>query len=184
MPLYELVCITRAAANASRSYMPVIAANVNRLAQSKSIQTDGPITPLNSPSSPFEISSLISSETSSLEGSQSPQSGLPAQAPTTSTPGQKVLKTAALHILDSQGVVRRFDKLQVRPSDALPYRMKRHQEIFERGEYYTMEFFAAPKVMKELSRTLSYDENVIRHTMIKLGDSVRDLTNYTLPENL
>eukprot|EP00842_Homolaphlyctis_polyrhiza_P004951 jgi/Hompol1/5457/HPOL_004452-RA len=92
-----------------------------------------------------------------------------------------LLKTCALHILDNNGVVRQFTNLG---KMALPYRMKRHQEIFDAGSYFTMQFDSSPEIMQSLSKLLALNEDVIRHTMIKAGDSIKAITTRTPPEHL
>lgn len=47
-----------------------------------------------------------------------------------------------------------------------------------------MQFYSSPKVMRELSKALDFDERVIRHTMIKLGESLSEITSYRAPEKL
>ncbi|KAJ3081795.1 hypothetical protein HK102_002124, partial [Quaeritorhiza haematococci] len=84
-----------------------------------------------------------------------------------------LMKTAGLHILDRGGVVRKFENIGSRQ---LPYRMRRHQEIFDHGHYWSMLFDASPSTMQSLLKTLSYDERVIRHTSIKVGDSLQKVT--------
>ncbi|KAJ3027829.1 UNVERIFIED_CONTAM: hypothetical protein HDU68_003030 [Siphonaria sp. JEL0065] len=89
------------------------------------------------------------------------------------------MKTAALHILDNGGVVRGFQRIQ---GHDLPYRMRRHQEIFSTGITWAMQFDASPATMAELRKALSFDERVIRYNVIKLGDSLKDTTGaYKLP---
>ncbi|KAJ3139393.1 hypothetical protein HK100_011668 [Physocladia obscura] len=81
--------------------------------------------------------------------------------------------------MDSGGVVRGFQHLGA--SD-LPYRMRRHQEVFRTGVTWAMQFDASPNAMTALRRHLSFDERVIRFTVIKLGDTLQECTGaYKLP---
>ncbi|TPX35301.1 hypothetical protein SmJEL517_g02332 [Synchytrium microbalum] len=80
------------------------------------------------------------------------------------------MKLAALHVLDRNGVVR---KLTHSRPDALPYRMKRYREVHSTGSYMTMEFDAHPSTMESLLKAVAFEEHVIRHNVIKLGDSVK-----------
>ncbi|KAJ3292137.1 hypothetical protein BCR33DRAFT_676217 [Rhizoclosmatium globosum] len=90
-----------------------------------------------------------------------------------------LMKTAALHVLDNGGVVRGFQRLQ---TQELPYRMRRHQEIFSHGITWAMQFDASPSTMAGLRKALSFDERVIRYTVVKLGDSLQDCTGaYNMP---
>ncbi|KAJ3045603.1 hypothetical protein HK097_001181 [Rhizophlyctis rosea] len=93
----------------------------------------------------------------------------------------KLMKISATHVLDNGGVVRKFEHLGHKQ---LPYRMKRHQTVFTEGRYWTMLFDASPKTMEDLSTQLGYDERVIRHTMLKMGESLKTITKYTPPEQL
>ncbi|KAI8613556.1 hypothetical protein BC830DRAFT_1131761 [Chytriomyces sp. MP71] len=91
-----------------------------------------------------------------------------------------LMKTAAIHVLDNGGVVRGFQRLQ---NETLPYRMRRHQEIFSQGLTWAMQFDASPDTMSGLRKALSFDERVIRYDVVKLGDSLKDCTGvYTLPQ--
>jgi hypothetical protein len=46
-------------------------------------------------------------------------------------PMRDLLKQAAFHVMDRDGVVRSFDNLQ--PEKLFPYRMKAHQQYFTSG---------------------------------------------------
>jgi small subunit ribosomal protein S6 len=91
---------------------------------------------------------------------------------------QKLLKSCALHVLDKKGVVRQFQNLGER---SLPYRMKRHQQIFDYASYYSMTFDCSPRTMIRLQKSLKLNENVIRHTVVKLGDNIPSITDYRDP---
>ena len=94
---------------------------------------------------------------------------------------KKILRTCALHILDSNGVVREFTNIGKK---RLPYRMKRHQEIHDRGNYYSMLFDSSPSTMESLRKTLDLHTDVIRHTVIKTGDSLSGVSAYQDPAEL
>ncbi|TPX42910.1 hypothetical protein SeMB42_g02282 [Synchytrium endobioticum] len=83
---------------------------------------------------------------------------------------KSLMKMAALHILDGNGVVR---KLTHSSHTVLPYRMKKYREIHATGSYVTMVFDAHPSMMETLKRAVEFEEHVIRHTVVKLGDSVK-----------
>ncbi|KAI8906711.1 hypothetical protein EDD86DRAFT_209595 [Gorgonomyces haynaldii] len=91
-----------------------------------------------------------------------------------------LLKECAKFVLDNQGVVRQFQNLGERD---LPYRMKRHQQLFDYASYYTMTFDASPRTMIELQKQLKRNELVIRHTVINLGNSLQETTGYLPAEN-
>jgi small subunit ribosomal protein S6 len=71
--------------------------------------------------------------------------------------------------LDRGGVVRAIESLGER---GLPFRMKQHQEIFDRGVYWTMNFHSSIDSMAALSELLKYDGSVIRHSLLKTGSSL------------
>lgn len=86
---------------------------------------------------------------------------------------QDLLKSAALTVLQDQGVVRGFQNLggDERP---LPYRMRRHQQYHTHSLTWLMHFDANPKTMQILRQKLERDARVIRATIIKLGDKLTD----------
>ncbi|KAH6563838.1 hypothetical protein BASA50_009230 [Batrachochytrium salamandrivorans] len=94
---------------------------------------------------------------------------------------RQLLKFCAMHVLDNNGVVRQFINLG---NKDLPYRMKRHQEIFSRGSYFVMQFDSSPQIMAALSSSLALNEDVIRHTMINCGDSLKAVTSHIPADKL
>ncbi|EIE76330.1 hypothetical protein G6F46_002484 [Rhizopus delemar] len=80
-----------------------------------------------------------------------------------------LLKTSAKQVLNRGGVVRGFDNLG---DMKIPHRIKRHQEYFTDGRYWTMHFDANPLVVQDLGKKLAVDTRVLRHTFIKLGDKL------------
>ncbi|KAJ3183374.1 hypothetical protein HDU87_006693 [Geranomyces variabilis] len=153
MPLYELVCIARAAAGRSALHARKPAAGVAT-----------------------GLSSFLDRSASSAQ--QSPPT--PELAPLDQT--RALIKESAIQVLDSRGVVKGFELLHT--NQPLPYRMKRHQEIFDSGDYWCMQFFSSPETRKKLSKSLDFDERVIRHTIMKVGESMSEITGYTPPERL
>ncbi|KAJ3154785.1 Axonemal dynein light intermediate polypeptide 1 [Geranomyces variabilis] len=152
MPLYELVCIARAAAGRSALHARKPAAVATGL------------------------SSFLDRSASSAQ--QPPAT--PELAPLDQT--RALIKESAIQVLDSRGVVKGFELLHT--NQPLPYRMKRHQEIFDSGDYWCMQFFSSPETRKKLSKSLDFDERVIRHTIMKVGESMSEITGYTPPERL
>lgn len=104
-----------------------------------------------------------------------------AQQPKVKQMHKALLKACGMRILDNKGVLRSFTNLGFR---TLPYRMKRHQEIFSTGNYYAVKFDSSPKFMQELHDSLKTNEYVIRHTTIKLGDSLKTISDYNDPKEL
>ena len=94
---------------------------------------------------------------------------------------RKLLDQCTRQILNNNGVVRKFENLG---SKQLPYRMKRHQEIFDSGSYFTITFDSSPKVMEELCANLKLNEAVIRHSILKLGDRLCTVSEYVPPHRL
>jgi small subunit ribosomal protein S6 len=97
------------------------------------------------------------------------------------TLAKDLLSFCAKHILNNNGVVRKFENLG---SKSLPYRMKRHQEIFDCGSYFTMTFDSNPQVMDDLCKQLKLNESVIRHSIVKKGDRLTDVSGYIAPERM
>ncbi|KAJ3413184.1 hypothetical protein HDV05_008318 [Chytridiales sp. JEL 0842] len=91
-----------------------------------------------------------------------------------------LVRSSSIHILDRGGVVRGFQKLT--PSTDLPFRMKKHQEIFSHGCKWTMQFDSSPETMLSLQKSLDFDERVIRHTVVKLGDKLKKLAKFAPPQ--
>ncbi|KAJ3386158.1 hypothetical protein HDU92_002665 [Lobulomyces angularis] len=82
-----------------------------------------------------------------------------------------VLRTSALQLLDAGAVVRRLSSYG--NEEQLPYRMKRHQTVHSTGRYVSILFDSSPKVMKELHKTLGFDERVIRRSVVNVADTLK-----------
>ncbi|KIM30659.1 hypothetical protein M408DRAFT_328194 [Serendipita vermifera MAFF 305830] len=82
-----------------------------------------------------------------------------------------LVKTSAMHIFDSGGVVRDIKFLGTR---ILPSKMKRHTKAQTLGDYWTMEFDANPRTMDELQKRLRQDPTVLRSTTLKLGSQLME----------
>ncbi|KAJ3108472.1 hypothetical protein HDU97_001179 [Phlyctochytrium planicorne] len=93
-------------------------------------------------------------------------------------------RSAALQVLDNGGVVRGFKLLSQDQQTTLPYRMKRHQEVFDTGCVWSMHFDCSPETMTSLRRSFNFDERVIRHNIIRLGDGLTNLTRRIRPDSL
>ncbi|EIM79907.1 uncharacterized protein STEHIDRAFT_68936 [Stereum hirsutum FP-91666 SS1] len=90
---------------------------------------------------------------------------------------KELVRQSALQILDNGGVVR---SLNYMGTQTLPQRMRRHKQIFEHGDYWTMSFDASPKSQKSLSSILRKDPRVIRSTVIKMGERPEELIGSSL----
>ncbi|KAJ3285672.1 hypothetical protein HK104_009379 [Borealophlyctis nickersoniae] len=161
MPLYELLCIARKTAVAGAKAIPSGA--TKRILGVAGFGADK--AGAGAATSPGEEARLAAAEQRAHRFDQP----------------KAILRMAALHVLDSGGVVRKFENLG---DKALPYRMKRHQEIFSEGIYCTMLFDSSVEAMDALDKMLKFDERVIRHTLINAGDSLTKVTSYAPPENL
>ncbi|PVG02360.1 hypothetical protein CPB86DRAFT_804659 [Serendipita vermifera] len=80
-----------------------------------------------------------------------------------------LVKTSAMHIFDSGGVVRDIRFLGTR---VLPAKMKRHTRAQTLGDYWVMNFDANPKIMEELQARLRQDPTVLRSTTLKVGSQL------------
>ncbi|KAJ3273007.1 28S ribosomal protein S6, mitochondrial [Terramyces sp. JEL0728] len=94
---------------------------------------------------------------------------------------KSLLTFCAKHVLDSNGVVREITNLGQKQ---LPYRMKRHQEIFDQGQYFSMKFDSSAQTMFNLKKALNLNETVIRNSIVKLGSSLASTTDYVPPEKM
>jgi ribosomal protein S6 len=88
----------------------------------------------------------------------------------------------ATRILDDGGVVRSFESLG--HDQELPYRIKKYQEIYSRASTYSVVFDISPRSLPKIRQQLSFDEDILRATILKLGDSIDKVASYVPPENL
>ncbi|PCH43542.1 hypothetical protein WOLCODRAFT_138421 [Wolfiporia cocos MD-104 SS10] len=85
---------------------------------------------------------------------------------------KQLVEQTAKQVMNSGGVVRRIYSMGTL---SLPQRMRRHKEYHQIGDYWTMHFDAAPRVLKELNMVMRRDPRVVRCTVLKLGDKVEDV---------
>ncbi|KAI8817503.1 uncharacterized protein EV422DRAFT_215595 [Fimicolochytrium jonesii] len=170
MPLYELVCISKAVAR--QIPKKPIPAPSPRPRQS----VFGPTSPS---AHPLASSTQPKSTFSAFNSAPEPEK---ADEVIPLTPTEALMKMAATQIMDRKGVVKGFSIME--QNRQLVYRMKRHQTIFDKGDTWTMEFYASPQSVRQMSKSLNFDERVIRHTVVKLGESLSELTGYRRPENI
>jgi ribosomal protein S6 len=93
-----------------------------------------------------------------------------------------LLRQVATRILDDGGVVRSFESLG--HDQELPYRIKKYQEIYSRASTYSVVFDISPRSLPKIRQQLSFDEDILRATILKLGDSIDKVASYVPPENL
>jgi ribosomal protein S6 len=84
--------------------------------------------------------------------------------------------------LNDGGVLRSFESLG--HDQELPYRIKKYQVIHARAAIYSLLFDISPRSLPELKQQLSYDEDVLRATILKMGDSIDKISSYVPPEKL
>jgi len=53
--------------------------------------------------------------------------------------------------------------------------MRRHKQIYTVGDYWTIHFDASPKLMQVVNGQMKQDPRVIRWTVSKLGERLRDI---------
>lgn len=68
--------------------------------------------------------------------------------------------------------------------EELPYRMKKYQTIYSRASTYSVIFDVSPKFLPKIREQLSFDEDILRATILKLGDSIEKVSSYVPPEKL
>ncbi|KAI9137689.1 ribosomal protein S6 [Paraphysoderma sedebokerense] len=88
-------------------------------------------------------------------------------------PFKQLVKKTALAVMNRGGVVRNLENLGV---NNLPYRMKRHQEFFNEGRYFTVRFDASPAIVETVSKEMYHDSRVIRYNVIKIGTKLEDIS--------
>jgi ribosomal protein S6 len=93
-----------------------------------------------------------------------------------------LLRQLATKILDDGGVVRSFNLMA--HDQELPYRMKKYEEIYSRATIYSVLFDVSPRSLPKIRQQLSYDEDILRATILKIGDSVDKISSFVPPEKL
>ncbi|TIA90206.1 hypothetical protein E3P99_01676 [Wallemia hederae] len=91
-------------------------------------------------------------------------------------PIRELLKTTSSMINNGNGVIRTIDFWG---THTLPMRMRRHQEIHDKGDYINMEFVGSPKVLNNLNNLLRLDPRVVRWQTINQGSKVTDFLSST-----
>jgi len=85
---------------------------------------------------------------------------------------KELVRQTASHVLNAGGAVRGINSWG---TCRLPQRMKRHQQYYDRGDYWTMHFDTSPRTLKSLNSIMRSDPRVIRWTMLKLGERIEDV---------
>ncbi|CAO3683360.1 unnamed protein product [Umbelopsis vinacea] len=85
-----------------------------------------------------------------------------------------LLKTSALQVLDKGGVVRGFENWA---AALFPTELRDISNISTLDStYWLMHFDANPATVQELGKKLRVDPRVLRHTVVKLGSKLDDVT--------
>ncbi|KZP18686.1 hypothetical protein FIBSPDRAFT_745026 [Athelia psychrophila] len=85
---------------------------------------------------------------------------------------KELVRQTASHVMNAGGAVRGINSWG---TCRLPQRMKRHQQFYDRGDYWTMHFDTSPRTLKSLNTIMRSDPRVIRWTMLKLGERIEDV---------
>ncbi|THH26708.1 hypothetical protein EUX98_g7480 [Antrodiella citrinella] len=87
-------------------------------------------------------------------------------------PIKDLVRQTAMHVMNNGGVVRKIGSWG---TQTLPQRMRRHQQYHHIGDYWTMDFDASPRSLRELNTILGKDRRVVRWTTLKQGEKVEDV---------
>ncbi|CAL1707494.1 unnamed protein product [Somion occarium] len=85
-----------------------------------------------------------------------------------------LVRSSAVQVMSQGGVVRNIASWG---TQVLPQRMRRHKQIYNIGDYWTMTFDASPRSLHQLNASLRRDPRVIRWTMLKQGEKVEDVVD-------
>jgi len=85
---------------------------------------------------------------------------------------KELVRQTAMHVLNAGGAVRSIHSWG---TCRLPQRMRRHQQYYEKGDYWTMHFDTSPRTLHSLNSIMRGDPRVIRWTMLKLGEKLEDV---------
>lgn len=77
-----------------------------------------------------------------------------------------LIKHTCTQILDQNGVVRSITNMKTR---VLPYKMRNHNEVFEKGFYWALKFDLKSSMIRPFKKKLGMDTRIIKQTVIKLG---------------
>ena len=92
-----------------------------------------------------------------------------------------MLKHCCSHLIEKKSVVRRLDNLGLNVK--LPFRMKNQEAIYDKGSIFRIVFDSSPQTMLSLKKELSYSPDILRSTIIKLGD-LSNISNYVPSDKL
>ncbi|EOQ99716.1 hypothetical protein E3P92_01356 [Wallemia ichthyophaga] len=87
-------------------------------------------------------------------------------------PIRELLKTTSSIINNGNGVIRSVDFWG---TQTLPMKMRRHQEMHDKGDYINMQFMGSPRVLNNLNQLLRLDPRVVRWQTINQGAKLEDV---------
>lgn len=83
----------------------------------------------------------------------------------------RICRTTSLQILRSRGVIRGLTNWG---PFLLPRPTTKHQSQYHMGHYFILQFDSSSPIMASVRRTLELDPRMIRHSVVKIGDKLRD----------
>ncbi|KAK8854822.1 ribosomal protein S6 [Kwoniella newhampshirensis] len=86
---------------------------------------------------------------------------------------RSLINSLSNQVHTSGGVVRDLKNLGINLT--LPQRIRRMRQYHSRGDHFTMTFDTSPIVLRRLDETLRRDPSIIRWTVLKKADKVKDL---------
>ncbi|WWD19030.1 ribosomal protein S6 [Kwoniella shandongensis] len=86
---------------------------------------------------------------------------------------RSLINSLSNQVHTSGGVVRDLKNLGINLT--LPQRIRRMRQYHSRGDHFTMTFDTSPIVLRRLDETLRRDPSIIRWTVLKKAEKVKDL---------
>ncbi|WVQ74888.1 ribosomal protein S6 [Cryptococcus sp. DSM 104548] len=84
-----------------------------------------------------------------------------------------IVNTVSTQVHQSGGVVRDLKNLGLNLT--LPQRIRRMRQYYTKGDHFTMAFDTSPIVLKRINETLRSDPSIIKWTVLKRAQKVKDL---------
>ncbi|KAG4300710.1 hypothetical protein PCANB_002957 [Pneumocystis canis] len=86
---------------------------------------------------------------------------------------RELVKTLGSTIINKGGIIREFEDWG---NMILPKKIKKYQEIHYEGHHWTMLFDSNPQTQLEINKILKLDPRIIRHSIIKLGSRLYEIS--------
>ncbi|ODN78807.1 ribosomal protein S6 [Cryptococcus amylolentus CBS 6039] len=84
-----------------------------------------------------------------------------------------IVNTVSTQVHQSGGVVRDLKNMGLNLT--LPQRIRRMRQYYTKGDHFTMAFDTSPIVLKRINETLRSDPSIIKWTVLKRAQKVKDL---------